>query len=299
MQKELLLRKLDILKNSYKEVRKKGNSPEAKAIHVEIEQLVKDIEEAETEELIQKAKEAGILPRLERIISMIQLLSCEANDLLSEAEDSFKKAGLMTDKIVYMQREYYKAANVYFKEFSGIIKKTNTGDDMFSDLENFDNMIRIWADLKERPKPKSLMGGCKVAAGKANGLSQMCQKCALTYNPETLICQACDKSFKEGFQKGAKWLEKKRIDRIMNKDKECKMITENDPILPRKVDLEKNPSGTELKIAQHRELEKHGRYVAIPGDKSHTRIFVRNGEDTGKKIAAYLERINNRPQRWN
>lgn len=27
------------------------------------------------------------------------------------------------------------------------------------------------------------------------------------------------------------------------------MITENDPMLPRKVDLEKNPSGTELKIA--------------------------------------------------
>lgn len=220
MQKEMLLRKLDILKKSYKEVRKKGNSPEAKAIHVEIEQLVKDIEEAETEELIQKAKEAGILPRLERIISMIQLLSCEANDLLSEAEDNFKKAGLMTDKIVYMQREYYKAANVYFKEFAEIIKKTNTGNDMFSDLENFDNMIRIWADLKERPKPKSLMGGCKAAAGKANGLSQMCQKCPLTYNPETLICRACDKSFKEGFQKGAKWLERKRIDRIMNKDKE-------------------------------------------------------------------------------
>ena len=139
----MLLRKLDILKKSYKEVRKKGNSPEAKAIHVEIEQLVKDIEEAETEELIQKAKEAGILPRLERIISMIQLLSCEANDLLSEAEDNFKKAGLMTDKIVYMQREYYKAANVYFKEFAEIIKKTNTGNDMFSDLENFDNMTLI------------------------------------------------------------------------------------------------------------------------------------------------------------
>lgn len=77
------------------------------------------------------------------------------------------------------------------------------------------------------------------------------------------------------------------------------MITENDPILPRKVDLEKNPSGTELKIARQRELEKHGRYVAIPGDKSHTRIFVCNGEDVEKKVAAYLDRINNRPQRWN
>lgn len=77
------------------------------------------------------------------------------------------------------------------------------------------------------------------------------------------------------------------------------MITENDPMVPRKVDLEKNPSGTELKIARQRELEKHGRYIAIPGDKSHTRIFVRDGEDQEKRIAAYLERINNRPQRWN
>ena len=45
------------------------------------------------------------------------------------------------------------------------------------------------------------------------------------------------------------------------------MITENDPMLPRKVDLEKNPSGTELKIAQQREREKHGRYVSVPETK--------------------------------
>ena len=77
------------------------------------------------------------------------------------------------------------------------------------------------------------------------------------------------------------------------------MITENDPMIPRKVDLEKNPSGTELKIARQRAMEKHGKYVAVPGDKTHTRIFVRNGENVEKKIAAYLERINKRPQRWN
>lgn len=77
------------------------------------------------------------------------------------------------------------------------------------------------------------------------------------------------------------------------------MITENDPMIPRKVDWEKNPSGTELKIARQREMEKHGKYVAVPGDKTQTRIFVRNGENVEKKIAAYLERINNRPQRWN
>lgn len=66
------------------------------------------------------------------------------------------------------------------------------------------------------------------------------------------------------------------------------MITENDPMLPRKVDLEKNPSGTELKIAQHRELEKHGKYVAIPGDKTRTRVFVRDGEDAEKEDSCLL-----------
>lgn len=77
------------------------------------------------------------------------------------------------------------------------------------------------------------------------------------------------------------------------------MITENDPILPRKVDLEKNPSGTELKIAQHQELEKHGKYVTIPGDKTHTRIFVRDGEDPEKRILSFIKKINNRTTMWN
>lgn len=69
------------------------------------------------------------------------------------------------------------------------------------------------------------------------------------------------------------------------------MITENDPMIPRKVDLEKNPSGTELKIARQREMKKHGKYVAVPGDKTRTRIFVRNGENVEKKIAAYFVRL--------
>lgn len=77
------------------------------------------------------------------------------------------------------------------------------------------------------------------------------------------------------------------------------MITEGDPLIPRKIDLEKNPSGTELKIERQREIEKNGRYVAIPGDKIHTRIFVKNGEDASRKIAAYLKRIKDRPNMWN
>ena len=86
-------------------------------------------------------------------------------------------------------------------------------------LENRAKEDSLFAETYKKAN-KSIKECCKQAAGKANGLSQMCQKCPLTYNPETLICQACDKSFKEGFQKGAKWLERKRIERIMKKDKE-------------------------------------------------------------------------------
>lgn len=72
-----------------------------------------------------------------------------------------------------------------------------------------------------------------------------------------------------------------------------------DPIIERKIELDRNPAGTHLKVAQQREREKHGKYVAIPGDKTRTRVFVRDGEDPEKRIAAYLERISNRPQKWN
>ena len=65
------------------------------------------------------------------------------------------------------------------------------------------------------------------------------------------------------------------------------------------VDLDRNPHGVEKKVLQQQERERHGRYVAILGDKSHTKIFVRDGEDSEKKIAAYLNKIKNRSLKWN
>lgn len=72
-----------------------------------------------------------------------------------------------------------------------------------------------------------------------------------------------------------------------------------DPIIERKMELDRNPAGTHLKVAQQLEREETGRYVAIPGDKTRTRVFVRDGEDPEKRIAAYLERVKNRPKMWN
>ncbi len=64
------------------------------------------------------------------------------------------------------------------------------------------------------------------------------------------------------------------------------------------VDLDKNPHGTDLKVIRQRERERTGRYYPV-GDKCHTQIFVRDGEDPKEKIVAYLERISSRPKMWN
>lgn len=179
MKTELLQRQLDMLKIEYQKALSQNDRTEIKRLYDDIHNLVKEIDVAKGEEIIQKAKDSGILEKTSRMICLVQLMMCETNDLLSEIEDNFKESRIMTDSIVYMQKEYYKAADLYFKEFAKIVDFNKKGDDMFSDLEGFDNMIRIFAGLKDMPKPASLMGGCKQAAGKANGLSQMCTKCPL------------------------------------------------------------------------------------------------------------------------
>lgn len=66
----------------------------------------------------------------------------------------------------------------------------------------------------------------------------------------------------------------------------------------RKASLDENPKGIELKVLAQRDREKCGRYYAIPEDKTNTMIFVRDGEDAKKKIAAFMERMNKRPKKW-
>lgn len=54
-----------------------------------------------------------------------------------------------------------------------------------------------------------------------------------------------------------------------------------------KIELDRNPPGTNSRIAYQREREKCGRYLRAD-DK--TMIFVGAGEDAEKKIASFLKR---------
>ena len=65
-----------------------------------------------------------------------------------------------------------------------------------------------------------------------------------------------------------------------------------------KYDISENPKGTELKVAQQREKEKHGRFVTVC-ERPLTRILVHDGEDKEERKMAFLERMKNRPNKWN
>lgn len=105
MKTELLQRQLDMLKIEYQKALSQNDRTEIKRLYDDIHNLVKEIEVAKGEEIIQKAKDSGILEKTSRMICLVQLMMCETNDLLSEIEDNFKESRIMTDSIVYMQKE--------------------------------------------------------------------------------------------------------------------------------------------------------------------------------------------------
>ena len=219
MQIEILQRQFDMLKSQHTQALMERNMPEARRILEEMDRVRNAIRIEEGNQIIEKARESGVLERASRILSAVQILLCQANNMIGEVEDMFAENNVILDDIVIEQKKYYKAADKYFATFGKIVDENNKGNDMFDDIQAFDIMFREYAGMK---KPRSLMSGCKKAAGKANGLSQMCQKCMITPNPDCIVCRACNKSFLEGFKKGAKWLEAKRIERILNRGKEKK-----------------------------------------------------------------------------
>lgn len=222
MKSEILQRQLDMLKSQHTQALMNRNMPEARRILAEIDKVQSEIRIEEGREILEKAKASGMFERASQMISAVQILLCEANNMIGEVEDMFAQHRVVLDDIVTAQRQYYKAADKYFAEFGKIVSDNKMGSVMFQDLDDFDNVFRVWSGLKQMGKPKSLMDGCKKAAKQANGRSKMCDRCPLTYNPETLMCMACNKSFCEGFEKGARWLENKRIEGITKKDKEEK-----------------------------------------------------------------------------
>lgn len=71
MRMELLYQQLDALKMEYQKALSQNDRAEIKRLYDDIHNLVKEIEVAKGEEIIQKAKDSGILEKTSRMICLV------------------------------------------------------------------------------------------------------------------------------------------------------------------------------------------------------------------------------------
>lgn len=221
MMSQIIYTQIDILKKEHSQALMGKSFQKARQIMKKIEHLTIEYNKTRGEELIQAAIDNGAMDRFNRLVSAAQILNSVTNSLITEASDLLTDNGLLTDGIADENRLYVKAADRYFKEFGKLVRTDEKAMDMFKDIEWFEDWFRMWAKLKERPKEQRLRG-CKKAAHKADGLSTMCKKCRIQPDPDSIMCRACSRSFVEGFQKGAKWLDNKLHPKEEKKEEENK-----------------------------------------------------------------------------
>lgn len=221
MRSEIILTQIDMLKKEHSQALYERNYQKARQIMNKIEYNTIEYNKIKGEELIQRAIDNGTMARFNLLVSAAQILNSVTNNLISEASELLTDNGLLTDGIADENRLYIKAADRYFKEFGKLVKDKGKEMDMFKDIDRFENWFRMWAKLKERPKEQRLRG-CLKAAHKADGLSTMCKKCRIQPDQDSIMCRACSRSFVEGFQKGAKWLDNKLNPKEEKKEEESK-----------------------------------------------------------------------------
>ena len=220
MRAEIILIQIDMLKKEHSQDLMEKNFQKARQIMNKIEHNTIEYNKIKGEELIQRAIDNGTMARFNLLVSAAQILNSVTNNLISEASELLTDNGLLADGIADENRLYINAADRYFQEFGKLVKDKGKEIDMFKDIDWFENWFRMWAKLKERPKEQRLRV-CLKAAHKADGISMMCKKCRIQPDLESIMCRACSRTFVEGLQKGAKWLDNK-LHPKEDKQEECK-----------------------------------------------------------------------------
>lgn len=108
---------------------------------------------------IDAAKANGSIDKMTRLVSAVQILNCEANTLIEEANDLMLENNLSLGLIKKLHSDFVKSADRYFKEFASPVHKEESKMNMFSDLDSFDKLFREWMKSPSDWKPKESEGG--------------------------------------------------------------------------------------------------------------------------------------------
>lgn len=104
--------------------------------------------------LIKNAIENGSVERLNILLSAAHILNCAANQYAEEAADLMAENGLLLGRLKQLHNNFIKSADMYFREFAGMVFNDQTKMAMFSDMESFDKVFREWSKIEKDWEPK-------------------------------------------------------------------------------------------------------------------------------------------------
>ena len=104
--------------------------------------------------LIKNAIENGSVERLNILLSAAHILNCAANQYAEEAADLMAENGLLLGRLKQLHNNFIKSADMYFREFAGMVFNNQTKMAMFTDMESFDKVFREWSKIEKDWEPK-------------------------------------------------------------------------------------------------------------------------------------------------
>lgn len=106
--------------------------------------------------LIKNAIANGSVERLNILLSAAHILNCTANQYAEEAADLMEKNGLLLGRLKQLHNNFLKSADMYFREFAGMVFNEQTKMEMFNDMDSFDKVFREWSKIEKEWKPKQI-----------------------------------------------------------------------------------------------------------------------------------------------
>ena len=105
---------------------------------------------------IKRAIANGSIERLNILLSAAHILSCTANQYAEEAADLMEENGLLLGRLKQLHNNFIKSADMYFREFAGMVFNDEKKMAMFQDMDSFDEVFRAWAKIEREWKPRQV-----------------------------------------------------------------------------------------------------------------------------------------------
>lgn len=105
---------------------------------------------------IKRAIANGSVERLNILLSAAHILNCAANQYAEEAADLMEENGLLLGRLKQLHKNFIKSADMYFREFAGMVFNDEKKMAMFQDMDGFDEVFRAWAKIEKDWEPKQI-----------------------------------------------------------------------------------------------------------------------------------------------